>query len=212
MSRATVLCFGDSNTWGYDPERGGARFPVEVRWPGRLARALSEEATVVEEGLNSRTTVHDDPMQPGRNGLAYLVPCLDTHAPVEVVVLMLGTNDLKARFAAGSHDIALGNARLLDAIATSAAGPDGGAPRMLLVAPPPLGRLSEFAEMFAGGEATSRRIAPRVEALARERGCAFLNAGDYVSTSDLDGIHLDAVGHAALAEAVGEGVRTLLSR
>ena len=93
----TVLCYGDSNTWGYIGGTG-ERFAPEVRWPGVLQAALGGAYRVIEEGLNGRTTVFDDSIEEGRNGETYLRPCLQTHAPIDLVILMLGTNDLKRRF------------------------------------------------------------------------------------------------------------------
>ena len=92
-----ILCFGDSNTWGYDPATG-ERFDEQTRWTGVLQAALGGDYTVIEEGLNGRTTVWDDPIEGHKNGHEYLVPCLETHRPLDLVVLMLGTNDLKRRF------------------------------------------------------------------------------------------------------------------
>jgi lysophospholipase L1-like esterase len=100
----TVLCYGDSNTWGSDPETG-ERFAPEVRWPGVLRQALGEGYWVVEEGLNGRTTVRDDPIEGAhKNGRTYLPACLEFHKPIDLVLIMLGTNDLKARFAASASD------------------------------------------------------------------------------------------------------------
>ena len=134
----TVVCYGDSNTHGAIGATG-LRYPREVRWPGVVARELAGRAHVVEEGLNGRTTIWDDPFSPGRNGRDYLRPCLDSHAPVAVVVIMLGTNDLKSILRLGPAEIAAGAGSLVDVARESASGPDGGPPAVLLVAPPPLG-------------------------------------------------------------------------
>ncbi len=90
----TILCYGDSNTWGYIPATAG-RYPPDVRWPGVMRKLLGEKYNVIEEGLNGRTTVWEDPYKPGRNGLELLIPILDSHNPIDLVVVMLGTNDLK---------------------------------------------------------------------------------------------------------------------
>lgn len=204
--RRRVLCYGDSNTWGYVPGSGD-RYPDEVRWPGRLAARLGGGATVVEEGLNSRTTVFDDPLEPGRNGLAYLVPCLATHAPIDLVILMLGSNDTKRRFAVGAHDIALGVARLARTVRASEAGPGGAAPDLLIVAPPALGPFDEFADLFVGAERTSRLLAERLRTVASDLSCTFLDASLHVAVDPLDGVHLDAESHAELATAIYKVVR-----
>lgn len=92
-----VLCFGDSNTWGYIPA-SGKRHPVGIRWTTLLQEKLGSDFEVIEEGLNSRTTDMNDPKHVGKNGLAYLRPCLETHDPIDLIILMLGTNDMKERF------------------------------------------------------------------------------------------------------------------
>lgn len=204
----TVLCYGDSNTWGYDPATSG-RFPPEVRWPGVLARELGEGYRILEEGLSGRTTVWDDPIEGAhKNGRTYLLPCLESHQPLDLVVVMLGTNDLKERFRLGASDIAQGAAALARLAMRSGAGPGGGAPGVLLVAPPPVGRLTAFAETFRGAEERSRRFAERYREGAGTVGCGFLDAGEAMVSSDLDGIHFEAGEHrklgAAVARAVGE--------
>src|SRR5919204_1412889 len=132
----TILCYGDSNTYGYDAATAG-RFPRDVRWPGVVRRELGPEFEIIEEGLNGRTTIWDDPFVDGRNGRQYLGPCLQSHAPIHLVVLMLGTNDLKAVFRVSAPEIASGAAALVATIQTSRAGPGMAAPHVLLVVPPP---------------------------------------------------------------------------
>ncbi len=106
-----IVAFGDSNTWGYDPATGG-RFPRPQRWPSVLQRELGADFEVIAEGLNGRTTVHDDPIEPYRCGADALPPCLMSHAPVDLVILALGCNDLKKRFSVSAFDIAEGAGRL----------------------------------------------------------------------------------------------------
>lgn len=205
----TILCYGDSNTWGYNPT-DASRYSRDVRWTGVLARELGAGYQVIEEGLNGRTTVWDDPIEGYKNGHDYLIPCLETHRPIDLVVLMLGTNDLKVRFSVSAYDIANSVGVLVDVIQKSAAGPNGGAPQMLLMAPPPVGRLSDFAEMFEGAVAKSKKLGQHYRRVAEERGCAFLDAGTVIVSSDLDGIHFDPPEHAKLGRAVAERVRELL--
>jgi lysophospholipase L1-like esterase len=206
-----VLCFGDSNTYGADPATG-ERFPRDVRWPGVLAGLLDGVAHVIEEGLNSRTTMREDPYSPGRNGLAYLVPCLDSHAPVDVVVIMLGTNDLKTAFGLGASDIAAGAAALVDAALRSQGGPGGRPPKVLLVAPPALGALGDVAELwgFKGANERGAALARLYRTAALRAGVAFLDASAIVTADPADGIHLSAEAHRTLAHAIGEAVRPLL--
>lgn len=204
----TILCYGDSNTWGYDPVTRD-RFPGDTRWTGVLRLALGDEYAVIEEGLNGRTTVWDDPIEGYKNGYTYLIPCLETHRPLDVIVLMLGTNDLKKRFSVSAFDIAAGAGVLVDAILRSRSAPGGGAPRVLLLAPPPVTTLTDFAEMFEGAEARSRRFAAHYRRVAAERGVDFLDAGAVIVSSDLDGIHFEAAEHRKLGLAVAAEVRRL---
>jgi lysophospholipase L1-like esterase len=135
VSERVVLCYGDSNTYGWDSETGG-RFPPDVRWPGVLAAELGSGWRVVEEGLGGRTTVHDDPLMPHRNGLTYLAPCLCSHAPLDAVVLFLGTNDLKPRFGLPAGDVARGIGVLIEHVLASGAGPDWSAPSVVVLGLP----------------------------------------------------------------------------
>ena len=204
-----VLCFGDSNTFGHDPATG-QRLDRDTRWPGALRNALGEGYEVIEEGLGGRTTVWDDPTDDYKNGRTYLIPCLASHAPLDLVVIMLGTNDLKARFGLSAFDIAEG-ARLLVGIAqTSGAGPNGRAPGVLLLAPPPIATLSSYAEMFDGASEKSLEFASHYARVAREAGCAFLDAGSVIVSSPLDGIHFEASQHLKLGRAVAEKAKELL--
>src|SRR5262245_20517803 len=209
----TVLCYGDSNTWGCVPlvdMEPASRFGPHERWPGVLRRELGPGYWVVEEGLNGRTTVHDDDEEgPGRNGATLLVPLLETHQPVDVVVLMLGTNDLKAKFDASPEEIAEGVGALVDLVRVSSG---GAAPDVLLVCPPPVARLSQFAEKFAGAGEKSRELAAAFAEVARARGCAFLDAGERISSSDVDGIHLDLAAHETLGSVVAGAIRESLAR
>jgi lysophospholipase L1-like esterase len=204
-----ILCFGDSNTWGYDPATE-ARFDAQTRWTGVLQAALGAEYTVIEEGLNGRTTVWDDPIEGHKNGHDYLVPCLETHRPFDLIVLMLGTNDLKRRFSLSAYDIAQGVTVLLRAISYSAAGRDGQPPRVLLLAPPPIGKLSNFAEMFEGAGPKSLLLGQHYRAVADQYHAAFLDTAAVVQTSDIDGVHLEQAEHNKLGRAVAQEVLSLI--
>lgn len=206
-----ILCFGDSNTWGYVPGKG-VRFPRDTRWPGVLRRELGDGVAVIEEGQSGRTTVWDDPVEGHKNGRAYLVPCLESHKPLDLVVLMLGTNDLKTRFSVPAFDIGWSIRSLLGDIRASGAGPGGKPPAVLLVAPPPLGKLGEFAELLAGGEEKSRKLAGRCREAADAFAADFLDAAGVAAVSDIDGVHLDAGGHEALGKAVAAKVREIRRR
>jgi lysophospholipase L1-like esterase len=205
----TILCYGDSNTWGYNPATA-ERFARDVRWTGILRRELGDGYHVIEEGLNGRTTVWDDPIEGYKNGKEYLIPCLETHRPLDLVVLMLGSNELKMRFSLSAYDIAQGAGVLVDIIQKSATGANGSAPKVLLMAPPPVAKLTEFAEMFEGAEAKSRRLAEHYKRVADEYGCEFLDTSKVIVSSDIDGIHLEADEHRKLGNAVAARVKHIL--
>lgn len=204
-----VLCYGDSNTWGYDPVTRD-RFGRNTRWTGVLRLELGNGYEVIEEGLNGRTTVWDDPIEGYKNGLTYLIPCLETHRPLDLAVILLGTNDLKKRFSLSAFDVAQGAKALVAAVQGSKAGVKGRAPNVLLLAPPPITTLTDYAEMFEGAEAKSRKLAPHFAAVAREMGCALLDLSAVIASSPLDGIHFEAGEHRKLGLAVAAKVRELI--
>lgn len=210
----TILCYGDSNTWGCPPLQPGQaveRYGPDVRWGSVLRTTLGRGYWVVEEGLGGRTTVWDDPIEgEHKNGKRYLLPCLESHAPIDLVVLMLGTNDLKQRFGLSAADIAAGAGALADIILRSTCGPENSSPKVLLIAPPPTAQLSGFAEMFAGAGEKSRAFAGHYQREADLRGCAFLDAGQIVTSSRHDGIHLEAEAHQSLGRVVARIVQELL--
>ena len=204
----TVLCFGDSNTWGYVPGSEGERFPPELRWPRRLAAALGDEWEVIAEGLNGRTATVDSPVAEGRNGLTYLMPCLHSHMPLDIVVIYLGTNDAGDRYSLPAETVAGAVGRLVRVVRTSEAGPGGAAPDVLVVCPPPFGLLDPEGS-FANAGAKSRQLGRWFAETCGELGCELLDLDGIAAYSDLDGIHLEAEGQAAVATAVEERLRRM---
>ena len=202
----SVLCYGDSNTWGSDPADADRRFPWGIRWPGVLQRELGREFTwsrrVWAAGLPSSTT----PLLLHRSGLAYLAPCLESHAPLDLVIIMLGTNDISYSWVTAAA-AAEGAGAVAHLVRRSEAGPDGGAPDVLLVCPPPVGPITESAELYAGAEEKSRELPREFARVAASLGCEWIDAGDVVTTSPLDGWHLDALEHEKLGVALAAGVR-----
>lgn len=205
----TVLCFGDSNTWGYVPGSDGERWSREVRWPVRLQAALGDEWDVIAEGLNGRTATVDSPVAEGRNGLTYLMPCLHSHMPIDLVVIYLGTNDTGDRYSLPAEIVAGAVARLVRVVRASEAGPNYSAPEVLVVCPPPFGRLDPEGSFANAGE-KSRQLGRWFAELCKQLNCELVDLDGVASYSDLDGIHLDAEGQAAVAAAVEEHVRRLL--
>ncbi len=216
-----ILCFGDSNTWGFIPVPHGApttRYPREQRWPHVMAAAVGGDVDVIEEALNGRTTDAADPLLAqvagaGADGSAYLPVALASHLPLDLVVIMLGTNDVKPHLGRPASRVALGAKRLLDQVRTL----DGGVgttypnPKALLVCPPPLGRLSVyFEEMFAGGHAKTAQLPAMYQAIAKAAGVGFLDAGLTIATDGVDGVHLSAESQRKLGLAVAVKVRELL--
>jgi lysophospholipase L1-like esterase len=206
-----IVCFGDSNTYGYDVASGG-RYPKTIRWPGVLGAELGPDHEVIEEGLNGRTTIWDDPYLDGRNGRTHLLPCLRSHAPIDVVVIMLGTNDLKTIFGRTAAEIASGAGALVELALLSGTGSAGGRPRVLLVAPPILGGRTATSELWGFGEARSRsqQFASLYRTASDLAAVAFLDAGPVAEVDPADGVHLTAAGHARLGRAVAAAVRDLL--
>ena len=160
-----ILCYGDSNTWGYNPATT-KRFPREVRWTGRLQALLGKEYVVIEEGLNSRTVVWDDPVNGYRSGLSYLIPCLSSQRPVDLVIVMLGTNDTQERFQLNGFNIARSMRRILDAIEISRSGPDD--------TQSPFGSPASYPG-FSAGDGHGRKYGKRL-CTAIKRNCKVLSA------------------------------------
>jgi lysophospholipase L1-like esterase len=204
-----ILCFGDSNTWGCRPvlDRSlpARRYRPPDRWPDVLGGALGPDFRVVAEGLNGRTTIYDDPLEGvDKNGKRYLIPVIESNGPVDLIVIMLGTNDLKSRFGASAPTIAAGAAELAALAMKSGLGPDGGAPRALIVAPPPtrIGDTGVFGGDFDGADERSAHFAREFGEAAETVGAAFLDAGLYITSSEVDGIHLSAESQRVLGETV----------
>jgi lysophospholipase L1-like esterase len=205
-----VLCYGDSNTWGKNPLTKD-RYGKDERWTGILQNTLGTDYFIIEEGLNGRTTVWDDPIEGYKNGKTYLIPCLESHKPLDLVIIMLGTNDLKKRFSLSAYDIALGAGALVDIVNKSDCGRMDRSPKVLLLAPPPIGKLTEFAEMFEGGTEKSRKLSQHYRDISEEYGCAFFDTSKVIQSSDIDGIHLEKKDHEALGKAVAEIVKNILN-
>ena len=199
-----ILCFGDSNTYGYIPG-GGGRYGHLIRWPKVLQKHLGDSWEVIEEGLNGRTTVTDDPIEGSyKNGRRYWMACLESHWPLDAVVLMLGTNDLKARFNKSANEIALGNAVLINDFKHFCQSRCVVNPHFVLMCPTHVLDSSTLPERFAGAPEKSTRLPLEFKKVASETHVDFFDAGSVVSPSEIDGFHLDEHAHQVLGEAVFE--------
>ena len=211
-----ILCYGDSNTWGCGPtlQPPAPRHPPDSRWPRVLGAELGPHCEIIEEGLNARTTDTPDPMQAaitgaGVDGAAYLPACLASHLPLDFVVIMLGTNDLKAHFGRSPLRIALGAGRLVDIVQQigGGIGTPYVSPKVLLICPPPLANMVFFADEFAGGLEKSKALPTLYAQVAKAAGALFLDAGTVISTDGPDGLHLSAAAQTALGKAVAMVMR-----
>ena len=195
----TVLCFGDSNTWGYVPGSDAQRFAPSQRWPGVAAKVLGGAHRIIEEALNGRTTVWDDPMKPNRRGRDHLVVALESHAPLDLTVIALGINDLKHHFGLSAVDVAQGAATLVDVAQLS-----GATQRVLLVCPVvPVVPDQPLGHRFDGAIERSQGLADAYREVAEQAGCLFFDANTVARASSVDGIHLDQANHRQLGEALG---------
>ncbi|MDG4896997.1 SGNH/GDSL hydrolase family protein [Mesorhizobium sp. WSM4976] len=209
----TILCYGDSLTWGYDAASLG-RHALEDRWPSVLRAELGDDIQVIAEGLNGRTTAFDDHLAGAdRNGARVLPTILTSHAPLDLIIIMLGANDMKPWIHGNPVAAKQGIQRLIDIVRGHDYPFDWPAPQILIVAPPAVTRTdnAEFKEMFAGGDDASKRLAPQYSLLADEVGCGFFDAGTVAVTTPLDGVHLDGENTRNIGTALAPLVRVMLS-
>lgn len=216
-AQKTILCYGDSLTWGWIPVTEGAptlRYPYSERWTGAMAARLGEGYHIIEEGLSARTTSLDDPNDPRLNGSAYLPTALASHLPLDLVIVMLGTNDTKSYFRRTPYEIANGMAKLVGQIGASAGGVGTPypAPKALVVAPPPLTPMPHpfFQGMFEGGHEKSAALAAQYRAMADFMKIEFFDAGAIMTTDGCDGIHFTAENNLTLGRALADRVAEML--
>ena len=209
-----ILCFGDSNTWGYDPVTG-SRYAYDVRWTGRLQQMLPD-CRILECGHKGRTTVFRDELEPGRVGYDILPVELNMHEPLDLLVIMLGTNDCKRRLGAGPEEIAMGLEMLIRLTQSPLLWGGKSAPKILAVAPVPMDAAhipgSYMEPMFdANSAARSAQLAEPYRAVCARYGAAFWDAAEAVPRiTSVDGIHLSPADHAAFAAAIAGQIRALL--
>ena len=207
--KSRILCFGDSLTWGADPA-GGPR--LSVRWPRVLQYALGPGYEVIEEGHGGRNIATDDIPEGEKNGMKYILPCLETHDPFDLLIIMLGVNDCKRKFSYSLPDISMAMERFLQKVLThrnySAFYPY----EILLIAPPPMNEgimNSDIGDLFEYevGIRKSQGLAERFQQLAEKYGIGFMDAGQYCQSSPVDGLHMDAENQQKLGLAVADYIR-----
>ena len=203
-----ILCFGDSNTYGYIPD-GSGRYNVDVRWTGRLQKILGKEYNIIEEGLCGRTTVFQDELRPGRRGIDMISVAIESHNPLDAIIIMLGTNDCKTRYGASSHIIAQGIERIVKRAKEYA----GKNTKILIVSPIVLGRgVGEEGydqEFDEHSEEVSRELAIEYEKVAVRQGTLYMNAAKVAVPSVIDREHMDEESHRRFAEAISRKVLEL---
>lgn len=196
-----ILCFGDSNTWGESPISKG-RYPYNIRWTGRLQNLLGNKFEIIEEGLRGRTTVMDDPKEKGRNGKTYLVSYLKTHKDVDLVILMLGSNDLKERFNLTVKQISENIEELIKIIK----------PIKVLLLSPPLVNLNcqNPPGGMKGADEKSKLLAKYYKEVAKRQGCEFIDLSQYVQPSNI-GLHLEKDAHSKIADILSEKIKKIIN-
>jgi lysophospholipase L1-like esterase len=210
-----ILVYADSLSWGIVPNTR-QRLPFEHRWPGVLELSLlsaGEKVRVIEDCLNGRRTVWEDPFKSGRNGLVGLAQRIESCSPLALVILMLGTNDFQSMHDHNVWHSSQGIAALISAIRAAPVEPGMPMPRILVVAPPAIGNPSgSSAPKFAGGQRKSIGLADAYRTVCADAGCDFFDAGSVVSSSKVDGVHLDLDQHLVLGKALAELVKVLLNK
>ena len=211
MIKQHVLCYGDSLSWGIIPGTRG-RHAHDKRWPMVLQGLLGPETRVIEECLNGRTTAWNDPFRPGRCGQELLLPIIQSHSPLDLVIVFLGTNDLQAMYGVGAYESSLGAAAIVDAIQSSRPEPMERAPRVLLVSPPRIIRPNgPMEQKFRGAEDKSKAFPAWYRIIATSKQCGFFDAAEVIQPSAVDGVHLDEAQHRDFAVAIHPLVRSMLA-
>ena len=204
-----ILCFGYSNTWGYIPGTG-ERFDFDTRWTGVLQNLTEGEFRIIEEGLNGRTTIRSEQERAFRSGAELLPVLLESHSPIDLLVIMLGTNDLKKRFEDSAKDIAV-HAGQLCRLAYSVERFVASAGQILLISPSLVVEIAdEEALVFDGAMDKSKALSVNYKAIAEELGVYFFDACSAVTTTDEDGIHWNAKQHYDFAIQLEPAIRKIV--
>lgn len=203
-----VLCFGNSNTWGYVPGTG-ERLDYNSRWTGIVANLLAKEYQIIEEGLNGRTIAWDDPTHSGRNGIKYLLPCLETHRPLYLVVIFLGINDLKNYFHGTVKDIVANMEKMIQVIKDSQYGSDDTPPQILLLTIPHVLKINRPDSSFQNAREKSIQLTTEYRNIALKNKVNFLDITATIKPSSIDGVHLNRENHQKLAQLLVEKIKEI---
>lgn len=209
-----IVCFGDSNTHGYRADNSG-RYNEEERWTCLLGQKLGPDYLILEEGLSGRTTCFEDPLHEGMSGLSYIYPCLMSHEPVDLLIIMLGTNDTKERFNVSAVCIAAALKRLVEKAISVTDCWANNKPNILIVTPKNIEKGFEstnvYASMGRGCAEKSKQLGAEYKKIAELMNCHYLDANTVVKAyNQIDYMHLDEVGHKALAEALAQLIPTIV--
>jgi lysophospholipase L1-like esterase len=208
-----ILVYSDSLSWGIIPNTR-RRLLFEQRWPGVMEIALcstGSKVRVIEDCLNGRRTVLEDPFKPGRNGLIGLAQRIEINSPLALVILMLGTNDMQSMHEHNAWHASQGILALITAIRTAPIEPGMPVPPVLVVAPPAIqSAKGPMAPKFVGSEKKCPGLAAAYRTVCEETGCYFFDAGNVITTSALDGVHLDVEQQLTLGKELAKAVKPLL--
>ena len=209
-----VLCYGDSNTWGCVPIESMdsiERFEQHQRWPGVVESYLGENFCIIEEGNPGRTIACSDILEEGKNGIDTIVPILDSHQPLNLAIIMLGTNDIKQRFNLGASDIARSTIRLVTVIQRHSLYV-GSPPKIVIVIPPPITTPAIFLEdEFLNSQDKSINLSTHLIPMLEQLNIDYIDAGTIIGPSPIDGIHLDAKSHKVLGKHIAEFIKNTVN-
>ncbi len=205
----TIVCFGDSNTWGYTPETG-CRYAYKTRWPGVLQGHLATHVRIIEEGLNGRTTAFDEPFRSGRDGSEALPSILESHQPLDLLIIALGANDLQPLYNASGYDSARGLEKLIKIAQCSEAGPDSDALKILVVAPTRFNPSCKVVKkLLPGANEKFSALLEEYRRVTEANTCHYFDSNEVMVVSAVDGVHIDASNHKKLGMAVADKVKSI---
>lgn len=207
-----ILFYGDSNTWGFQGDNPKVRLAYDQRFTGILAKRFPQHR-IIEEGLPGRTICFDDPLDSGRNGTETLPMLLQTHEPLDLVVIMLGTNDTKIMFGHTPMTMRLAMERMIRLVQNIEAWSDTGIrPDILLVAPPRMGDIERgtFYGMFDAHSAEMiPEVAEQFRELAEQYACLFVDGSQVAAEHCCDFVHLTAEEHEQMAKLIGDAIEEM---